>query len=217
MPAAAASLPAVHPGIEDLGRAPFAPVHARMLALHAAVARGEDAGRVLLVEHEPVYTAGRATPAAELVPGVVPIERGGKVTFHGPGQLVVYPIVPLPRRDLRDWLSRLEDFGVQLCAALGLVAVPSLDGTGVFVGGRKVASIGVAVRRWINLHGIAINVAMDLQPWHQVRPCGLDPTVMTDLSRALGQPVTMARARQTARELVFLLTDQHRPARNPPP
>jgi lipoate-protein ligase B len=187
-----------------------------MLALHAAIANGERGGTVLLVEHDPVYTAGRATPPADLQPDIVPVERGGKVTYHGPGQLVVYPIVPLPRRDLRDWLSRLEDFGVALCAAFGLHAVPSVDGTGVFVDGRKVASIGVAVRRWINLHGIAVNVAMDLAPFHAVRPCGLDPAVMTDLSRARGQPVAMDAVRAAARELVFLLTGAHRPARNAP-
>lgn len=204
------------PEIEDLGRADFAPVHARMLAVHAEVLRTGGPGRVLLVEHEPVYTAGRATPQGELTPDVVPIERGGRITYHGPGQLVVYPIVPLPRRDLRDWLRRLEELGVSVCAALGLTAEPSLDGTGVFVGGRKVASIGVAVRRWINLHGIALNVAMDLAPWHRVRPCGLSPEVMTDLSRAAGAAVTLDRIRALVRERVFLLTGTDRPARNGP-
>jgi lipoate-protein ligase B len=188
-----------------------------MLALHAAVARGDKPGSILFVEHDPIYTAGRATPPAELQPGFVPVERGGKITYHGPGQLVVYPIVPLPRRDVRDWLERLEDFGVAVCAAFGLAATPSVDGTGVFVQGRKVASIGVAVRRWVNLHGIAINVAMDLEPWQRVRPCGLDPTVMTDLSRALGAPVGMDAVRQAAREQVFLLTTAYRPARTARP
>lgn len=186
---------------------PFAPVLAEMRALHAAVHRGEQAGRVWLVEHEPVYTAGRATPPADLGPDVVPIERGGKVTYHGPGQLTVYPIVRLPRRDVRDWLRRLETFGVQVAAAFGLAAQPSVDGTGVFVGRRKVASIGVAVKHWINLHGIAINVAMDLAPWHAVRPCGLAPEVMSDLSTAAGRPITMAAARSAARAAVSLLTE----------
>lgn len=141
-----------------------------MRALHAAVHRGESPGCVLLVEHEPVYTAGRATPAHELHAGIVPIERGGKVTFHGPGQLVVYPILRLPRRDVRDWLRRLERFGVQIAAAFGLEATASVDGTGVFVGARKFASIGVAVKHWINLHGIGVNVAMDLGAWQGRAP-----------------------------------------------
>lgn len=182
-----------------------------MRALHAAVHRGESPGCVLLVEHEPVYTAGRATPAHELHAGIVPIERGGKVTFHGPGQLVVYPILRLPRRDVRDWLRRLERFGVQIAAAFGLEATASVDGTGVFVGARKFASIGVAVKHWINLHGIGVNVAMDLGAWQAVRPCGLSPDVMTDLSTAAGRPIAMAAAKAAAREAVSLLTSADDP------
>lgn len=173
-----------------------------MRALHAAVHRGEQPGRVLLVEHDAVYTAGRATPPDELRPDVVAIERGGKVTYHGPGQLVVYPVLRLPRRDVRDWLRRLERFGVQVAARFGLEATPSVDGTGVFLGNRKFASIGVAVKHWINLHGIAINVAMDLGAWQAVRPCGLSPDVMTDLSTAAGRPITMDAAKVAARDAV---------------
>jgi lipoate-protein ligase B len=195
------------PGIEDLGRADYGTVLATMRALHARVCAGQSAGCMLLVEHDPVYTAGRATPAAELGPGIVAVERGGRVTFHGPGQLVVYPIVPLPRPDLRDWLRRLEAFGIAVCADFGLDAAASVDGTGVFVGGRKVASIGVAVRRWVNLHGIAINVAMDLAAWRRVRPCGLDPELMTDLRTAAGRDIDMAAVKASVRQRVFVLTD----------
>lgn len=195
------------PEIENLGRAPFAPVLARMRELHSAVHRGESAGRVLMVEHEPVYTAGRATPPDELRADIVPIERGGKITYHGPGQLVVYPIVRLPRRDVRDWLRRLETFGVRVAAAFGLAAEPSVDGTGVFVAGRKFASIGVHVKHWINLHGIAVNVAMDLQPWHGVRPCGLSPEIMTDLARTTGRTIAMADALAAATAAVSVLLD----------
>lgn len=193
--------------VESLGRADYASVLANMRSLHAAVHRGESPGRVLLVEHEPVYTAGRATPAPDLRPGIVPIERGGKITYHGPGQLTVYPIVPLPRRDLRDWLRRCEAFGVAVAAAFGIDATPSVDGTGVFAGQRKFASIGVAVKHWINLHGIGINVAMDLQPWYAVQPCGLSPDIMTDLSRAAGRPIRMDEAVAAARAAVSVLTD----------
>lgn len=178
-----------------------------MRALHAAVVRGDEQGAVWLVEHEPVYTAGRATPPAELRPGIVPIERGGKITYHGPGQLTVYPIVRLPRRDVRDWLRRLEAFGVRLAARFGLHADPSVDGTGVFVAGRKFASIGVHVKSWVNVHGIGVNVAMDLAPWQAVRPCGLSPDVMTDLARAAGRPIAMADAVAAAAAEVSVLTD----------
>jgi len=184
--------------IVDLGRQSFAPLHARMQALLQSVHGGESPGEVWFVEHEPVYTAGRATPEDQLAAGVVPIERGGQITYHGPGQLMVYPIVRLPQRDVRAWLRALETFGVDVCAGLGLVAQPSVDGTGVFVETRKVASIGVAIRHWINMHGICINVDMDLSAFHSIRPCGLDPAVMSDLSRACGRTVTLDEARTVA-------------------
>ena len=182
-----------------------------MRARHAQVATGELEGTVWLVEHEPVYTAGRATPADELGPDVVPVERGGKVTWHGPGQLTVYPIVRLPRRDVRDWLRRIERFGVAIAAAFGLDATPSVDGTGVFAGRRKFASIGVAVKRWTNLHGIGVNVAVTSAPWQQVRPCGLSPDVMTDLSEAAGRVVTMHEAIAAARDAVSVLLEDGDP------
>jgi lipoyl(octanoyl) transferase len=194
------------PEVVDLGRIPFAAAHERMRVILERV-RGGGKGEILLAEHEPVYTAGRATPPAERVDGAVGIERGGRVTYHGPGQLVVYPVVPLPRRDVRAWLRALERFGIGVCAQLGVTAATHPDGTGVFTGGRKVASIGVAVRHWVNLHGIAFNVAMDLAPFFAVRPCGFDPAVMTDLSREAGRPITLDEAKAAVRERFFLLLD----------
>ena len=194
------------PEVENLGRAAYEPVLTRMRTLHAAV-HGGAGGRVLFVEHEPVYTAGRATPADELRPGMVSVERGGKITYHGPGQLVVYPILRLPKPDVRDWMRRIEHFGVRIAAAFGLDAKASVDGTGVFVDGRKFASIGVAVKHWINLHGIGINVAMDLTAWQAVRPCGLSPDIMTDLSSAAHRPIAMHEAVAAASAAVSVLTD----------
>lgn len=191
--------------VESLSVSRYETVLAAMRARHEEVASGEAAGVVWLVEHDPVYTAGRATPAAELGDGVVPIERGGKVTWHGPGQLTIYPVLQLPKRDVRDWLQRIERFGVEIAAAFGLRAEPSVDGTGVFIDGRKFASIGVAVKRWTNLHGIGVNVAVQGSPWHAVRPCGLSPDVMTDLSAATGRVVTMDEARAAARAAVSVL------------
>lgn len=192
--------------VENLGLRDYAPVLDAMRARHAQVAAGDAPGTVWLVEHRSVYTAGRATPPEELSDGVVPIERGGKVTWHGPGQLTIYPILKLPRRDVRDWLRRIERFGVAVAAAFGLDAQPSIDGTGVFVGGRKFASIGVAVKRWTSLHGIGVNVAVAGSPWHAVRPCGLSPEIMTDLSAAAGRPLTVAAVADAARDAVSVLT-----------
>ena len=132
---------------------------------------------------------------------IVPIERGGEITYHGPGQLVVYPIVRLRKKDVRAWLRAIEAFGVAICAHFGLTATPSVDGTGVFVEHRKIASIGVAIRHWINLHGISINVAMDLQAFHAIRPCGLDPSAMPTLvegSSATGLPRAESAGRNAA-------------------
>ncbi len=199
------SLSAVTVEIEDLGRRAYAPVLERMRALHASVAAGCEPGRILVVEHESVFTAGRATPPQDLRPDIVAIERGGKVTWHGPGQLVVYPIVPLPRRDVLDWLRQLESFGVAICGAFGLRATPSVDGTGVFVGTHKVASIGVAIRRWTNLHGIAINVDVAKDSWQRIRPCGRDPSTMSDLATACGRKVTLEDVRSELRRHVHTL------------
>ncbi len=182
-----------------MGLAPFEAVHEQMLSLLQAVRQAESPGAILLVEHDPVYTAGRATPRDELAPEIRVVERGGRITYHGPGQLVVYPIVPLPRKDIRHWMRALERFGIAICAHFDLQGTSGRDGAGVFVGGRKVASIGVAIRHWINLHGIAVNVDMDLGLFERVRPCGLDPAIMSDLSREVGRQVTMDEAKQAAR------------------
>jgi len=195
------------PEVLDLGRAPFAPTHARMLQIADAVRKRELPGMTLLVEHDPVYTAGRATDADDITDDIIPVERGGKITYHGPGQLVVYPVVRLPRRDVRDWLRRLEQLGVAVCEAFGLEATPSVDGTGVFVGDRKVVSIGVAVRHWINLHGLSINVDMDLDAFRQIRPCGLDPSVMSDLSSLTGRAIPITEVAAAVTDLLGALLD----------
>lgn len=208
--------------VRELGRVAYAPTHRAMLALAEQVARGERPGEVWLLEHEPVYTAGRATPPGDLTAiDAVPIERGGQITYHGPGQLVVYPIVALPQRDARAWLRRLEAYGVALCGAFGVAAEPSVDGTGVFAQGKKLGSIGVALRRWVNLHGLALNIDLDLAPFFRMRPCGLAPEIMSDLSRAAGRPIGMAEAVAAARATLAALgltaaDDSSAPSRDVP-
>lgn len=198
--------------VVDRGRAPFAQVHAEMLALVEHLRKSEDAGEVWLVEHDSVFTAGRGVPESERRPQEIPVERGGKLTYHGPGQVVVYPIVTLLRRDARAWLRGCEAFGVAICAELGLHAEASVDGTGVFVGGKKVASIGVAIRHWISFHGLAINVAMDLSPFSTIRPCGLPPEIMSDLATLAGREIPLERVRAAARAHLSLLVQAAVPA-----
>jgi lipoyl(octanoyl) transferase len=124
---------------------------------------------------------------------VVEVERGGDATYHGPGQLVGYPIVALSgeERDLHRFLRAIEQGLIDACAALGLVAGRKAGWTGVWIGERKLASIGIAVRRWVTLHGFALNVCTDLARFGALRPCGLDAQVMTSLTVELGRAVSV--------------------------
>ena len=156
---------------------------------------------LLLVEHPHVLTLGRgARPENLLVPAdmqVFQVERGGDVTYHGPGQLVGYPILYLRQdeRDVHGYLRRLEE------AIIGTLAEFAIEGerrqgfTGVWVGPSKLASIGIAVRRWVTLHGFALNVSTDVERFSAINPCGLPASVMGSMVRVLGWPVTVAEVR----------------------
>lgn len=148
--------------------------------------RIEDAIRdtLILVEHDPVITVGRgvdrdALPEVDLP--VVAIERGGEATYHGPGQVVAYPIYKLPegRRDVHRYMRDLEQVIIRVLAEIDVVGRCRTGLTGVWIGDRKVASIGVALRRWVAWHGLALNVHTDLEAFRTFRPCGLDPAQMT--------------------------------------
>lgn len=134
------------------------------------------------------------------LPGVplVPVERGGDLTYHAPGQLVGYPILLLPegQRDLHAYLRDLEEVLIGVLAGLGLQGSRQHGWTGVWVGDRKLASIGVAVRRWITLHGFALNLDMDLSVYPQLAPCGLPGTLYSSIAAELGHPVGMGQAKQ---------------------
>ena len=164
---------------------------------------------LLLVEHPHVITLGRkqSSRANVVAAGDIPvfeIERGGDVTYHGPGQLVGYPILKLSddERDLHLYLRRLEEALLEVCRAVGLDGGRKEGLTGVWLGERKVASIGIAVRRWVTLHGFALNVSTDLQQFSAINPCGLEATVMTSLSEASGRALTVGEVKPiAAREL----------------
>jgi len=165
---------------------------------------------LILVEHPDVITLGRsAKPSNVLCPGeipVIPIERGGDVTYHGPGQLVAYPIFLLreDERDLHRLLRSLEEALVRTLADFGLAGIREPGKTGVWIahdgGSHKLASIGVAVRKWVTLHGLALNVTTDLARFGAINPCGFDATVMTSMARELGyEPDFAAVKRSLAR------------------
>ena len=180
--------------VVDLGRQPYLPV----LELQRRLVRARIDGAMhddllLLVEHDPVVTLGRGTRQTSLpLPEpvlrargyeVVEVERGGDVTVHAPGQLVGYPIIDLQQHkpDLHWYLRQLEEAMIRGLAAFGLTAERNPGKTGVWVSGRKIGSIGVHVKRWVTLHGFALNVTTDLKLFNVVVPCGIDGVVMTSV------------------------------------
>lgn len=164
------------------------------LAAERAEGRGRDV--LLLLEHPPVYTRGTSSrgEAGALPHPVRDAERGGQTTFHGPGQLVAYPIVHLKERGLTvgGWLRSLEGAVMTVLSGYGLDGERVAGATGVWCRGRKVASIGVAVKGWVAYHGLALNADLDLSPFAAIRPCGFAPEVMTSLSELLGRRVGTA-------------------------
>jgi lipoyl(octanoyl) transferase len=152
---------------------------------------------IWFLEHPPVFTLGiNASRAHLLDPGDIPVvqtDRGGQVTYHGPGQLVVYPLVDLSRAGLgiRDFVTALERAVIGLAARYGIAAQSRRGAPGVYVGGRKLASVGVRVRRGGSYHGLALNVALDLAPFRRIDPCGYPGLEMTQLAE-LGGPRSVA-------------------------
>jgi len=150
---------------------------------------------LLLLEHEPVYTIGR-TPDQSSLRGVAhlphplfPINRGGQATYHGPGQLIGYPIIDLRQcgQDLHRYLRWLETLLMETLVELGIAATTRPALTGVWIEDRKIASIGVGVRHWITMHGFALNVCGDLAPFDQIVPCGIANVTMTSIEMETGK------------------------------
>jgi lipoyl(octanoyl) transferase len=189
----------------DLGRREYRQVWTLQQELVAQRQRGEIEDTLVLVEHPDVITLGRrlSAPANVVAPGDIPvveIERGGDVTYHGPGQLVGYPILALDgdERDLHAYLRNLEEALIGVCADVGLAGGRKAGWTGVWIGERKVASLGIAVRKWVTMHGFALNVATDLARFAAINPCGLDAAVMTSLARECGRAVTLDEVKPLA-------------------
>jgi lipoyl(octanoyl) transferase len=186
--------------VVDLGHRPYLEV----LELQRTLCRERMAGErqrdlLLLVEHEPVITLGRGTREASLPVTraelarrgftVAEVERGGDVTYHGPGQLVGYPILDLRehREDLHWYLRQLEAALIAALDALGVEAERSPGLTGVWTQGRKIASLGIHVKQWVTFHGFALNVSPNLEAFNAIVPCGIPGVVMTSLAMELGR------------------------------
>jgi lipoyl(octanoyl) transferase len=176
----------------------------RQRELHAARVAGGAADTVLLLEHPPVYTAGKRTePHERPVDGtpVVDVDRGGKITFHGPGQLVGYPIVALPDQVyVVDYVRRIEEALIRTCADLGVVTGRVKGRSGVWMAAddrgpeRKLAALGIRVSRGVTMHGFALNCEVDLRWYDAIVPCGIADAGVTSLTRELGRPVGVDEA-----------------------
>ncbi len=176
-----------------LGRVPYVPTWEAMQAFNAARTRDTE-DEIWLLEHPPVFTVGLAgDPAHLLAPGDVPVvnvDRGGQVTYHGPGQLVAYVLVDLKRARLsvHGLVQALENAVIATCAARGVEAQARRDAPGVYVAGRKLASLGLRIRRGASYHGLAFNVDMDLEPFRRINPCGFAGLEVTQLAALAAAP-----------------------------
>lgn len=184
----------------------------------AAILDGSGSETILLLEHQPVYTIGRLRDQSSLRdPAALPFpvhetNRGGQATYHGPGQLVGYPILNLNHRgrDLHDHLRKLEDALIQACARFGVNAGRRAGLTGVWVENRKLASIGVGVRKWVSMHGFAINITEEsLPPFFAITPCGIDGVSMSCLEKEAGRGITVSEASQVIAEVLGSSFDSH--------
>lgn len=175
-----------------LGLRDYAEVFAAQRAFTDARA-ADTPDELWFLQHPPVFTQGQAGKAEHLLmPGNIPVQqsdRGGQVTYHGPGQLVVYFLLDLPRLGygIRSLVTRLENALIETLGGYGIAAVSRRDAPGVYVDGAKIASLGLRVRRGCSYHGIALNVDMDLEPFSRINPCGFQGLRMTQL-RDLGGP-----------------------------
>jgi lipoyl(octanoyl) transferase len=178
------------PELRWLGRVEYEPTW-RAMQTFTNERDASTPDQIWFLEHPPVFTLGmNAAPEHLLAPGDIPvvqIDRGGQVTYHGPGQLVVYPLLDVRRAGLgvRQLVMALESAIIDLLASWNIEAVAKREAPGVYVNGRKVASIGLRIRRGSSYHGLAFNVAMDLQPFQRINPCGYRGLEVTDL-RSLG-------------------------------
>ena len=193
----------------ELGRVPYLEAWELQRSVAAAVAQGETPDTVILLEHPPVVTLGRRADEGELhIPEgadveVVETDRGGKSTYHGPGQLVCYPIFDLTRHgeDVKRYCRDLEEALIRTISAVGVEATRIEGLTGIWLERppRKIASIGVHISKWVTTHGYALNVDLDPAPFTEwITACGLEDTAFTTLARELGRPVSVDEVRPHA-------------------
>ena len=172
--------------VRDLGRQPYEPVW-RAMQRFTDVRDEQTVDELWLVDHDPVFTLGQAgKPEHVLLPGDIPVihvDRGGQVTYHGPGQLVAYPLLDLRRLKLgvREYVNRIEQALIDTLADWQIAAARREGAPGVYVEGAKIAALGIRVRRGCTFHGLAFNIAMDLEPFQRINPCGYEGLQVTSM------------------------------------
>jgi lipoate-protein ligase B len=193
--------------IENWGVVPYGEATDRQVAMVDRVLSGEVNDTLIFVEHPPIYTLGANfhrenlllsdADYAERGVEIFATERGGDITYHGPGQLVIYPIFDLRRhgQDLHRWMRDLEETMMKSATAFGLEPRRFPPNTGVWLGNEKLAAIGVKIRRWVSFHGIALNCDNDLTPFEWIVPCGIQSHGVTSLTEATGRVVGVDEAR----------------------
>lgn len=194
--------------VRDLGLMPYDQALALQLSIRDALQAGIGQPTVLIVEHPPVATLGRRGEPGDVFDPNLPvyrIDRGGKATYHGPGQIVVYPIVHLGEgnRDVRAWVRHLEALVIDTLRHFGIEAHVKPEHPGVWTTrtNKKIASIGVAIQGWVSTHGIALNATTPLSEFNRLDPCGLGASVMTNM-QAEGSTATIAEVRTFLQKVV---------------
>lgn len=197
----------------DLGSRPYKAALAWQERMVAYRQHGTVRDTLFYLTHPDVFTIGKNTPEKG-IPKVKDIEcfhisRGGGVTYHGPGQLVVYPIFDLARRgkDLHKFIHDIEEGIIQSLGTFGIKCRRYEEHTGVWVKRKKIASIGIAVKRWISYHGAAINLTTDLSKFNSINPCGFDPKVMTSAKEELGREIPMENFMERLSEVYSMIFD----------
>lgn len=190
----------------DLGCADYKATWDLQKKIVEDVVLGQSSETLILVEHPHVITRGlkyHSAPKPNTDVPVIDIERGGGPTYHGPGQLVGYPIIHLTGRGLKiaDYIRTLEGLLIETLFQFGIKGERAKGFAGVWVGNKKIVSIGVAVRRWVTYHGFALNVNTDLNYFKTIHPCGLEPEVMTSMESILGYQVSMSEIKKTLMQI----------------
>ena len=201
--------------VTDLGIVGYAEAFEAQERLAAQVLEGAEE-TLLLLEHPPVYTIGAGGNLANLLDpslAALRVNRGGDITYHGPGQLVGYPILDLSLRgrDLHRYLRFLEEFLLRLCSELDVAGFTVPGRTGVWTEQGKLASIGVGVRRWVSMHGFSLNVSSDTSPFDRINPCGMARCRITSLARERGGELPMEHVKDLALSRFEHLLEQHLP------